>query len=146
MNNNIKSYLQNIQQEVLNTLSKEAFVSFSHIENFPTESGVYFIYDKNKTLVYIGAAMNIQHRCNQYIIASNTGATFRYNLIQNLMKPHNTIAEIKKMKQLNFKYALLIKNYYSAKFILVPGTKRNVAYEESIYISAFNLKLNKFNL
>lgn len=146
MNTNIKNYLQNIQQDVLNTLSQKTFVNFTNIKDFPTGSGIYFIYDKNKTLVYIGAAMNIQHRCNQYIKATNTGATFRYNLIQSQKKQKNTIKEIKKMKKLNALYADIIKNDYSAKFILIQGTKRDVAYEEAVYIAAFNLKLNKFNL
>lgn len=146
MNTSIEAYLQNIQQDVLSTLSAQNFIKFKYIENFPTESGIYFIYDKSNTLVYIGAAMNIQKRCNQYISPTNTGATFRYNLIQSQKKQKDTITEIKKMKKLNAIYVDIIKNDYMAKFIKVKGKKSDVAYEELVYIAAFKPKLNKFNL
>lgn len=146
MNAEIKEYLQNIQDNVLSTLCTENFIEFNDIDNFPTGRGIYFIYDKNKTLVYIGAAMNIQKRCKQYISSKNTGATFRYNLIQDEEEIKCTIKKIKDMIELNETYVDIIKNDYSAKFILIQKTEKDIAYEETVYIAAFNPKLNKFNL
>lgn len=146
MNENIINYLQNIKDDVSNILDNTDAVKFNDISNFPNESGIYFIYDQNSNLVYIGAAMNIQKRCKQYIYPKNTGATFRYNLIQKEKKTRKSISAIKKMEKLNSAYANIIKEHYSAKFILVSEDKRTIAYEESVYISAFNLPLNKFNL
>lgn len=145
MDKEITNYLDNIKKHVMCQLTNEESISFSEINKFPGCCGVYFIYDEDDELVYIGAGLNIKDRCSQYINRS-AGGTFRFNLIQNKELPNGTIKEIKANKQLNDKWIKKIKEEYKAKIIKVNGEERDIAYEEAVYIVAFKPLCNKFSL
>lgn len=147
-----KVLIDQVKSNIDDLLTTKQYADFSAIKQFPRSLGIYFIYNKNNDLEYIGAGNDIMIRCNQYISYTNTGATFRYNLIQYREKMFNsTIEEIKKNSTLNKKYAKEIKKNYKCKFITVNDfydgiDAQTIAYWESVCIIAYKPILNKFNL
>lgn len=145
MKKEIIDYLENIKKIVGDQLTNQELISFSDTDKFPNYGGVYFIYDKDDELVYIGAGLNIKKRCMQYV-SKGDGATFRFNLIQIKELPDTKISEIKSNKEINDKWIKKIKEEYKAKFIKVDGLEKDIAYEENVYIVAFKPICNKFSL
>lgn len=146
-----KIFINQMKTNIDNLLGIKQYTGFSSIEQFPKDLGIYFIFNENNDLEYIGAANNIKKRCKQYIGPRDTGATFRYNLIQNKVKPNLSIKAIKKCSALNYKYAKKIECDYKCKFITLSDfdnkiDKNIIAYWESVCIIAYKPILNKFNL
>ena len=146
MKNDIKSCLMLLKMSIENELNKQTAISFKNLNQFPTGSGVYFIYNEQNELIYIGAGMSIIDRCSQYIRPGDHGGTLRLNMIQKDLYPNEKIKKIKTMKSENDQYATIIETTCTARFIPVVGTEDDVAYEEAVYIAAFKPKYNKFKL
>ena len=59
--------------------------------SLPPEPGVYFFLNKNSTIIYIGKAINLRKRVNQYFLKQNYSDPFYAEKIKELVKNIQTI-------------------------------------------------------
>lgn len=111
----MKNFLNEISTTTLKYVDKKinkAILYNFHTKNFPEKRGVYFIYDKNGELVYIGCAhkaeRNLKARCSQYIHSGDIGATFTFKI----MRYDQSICNKDDMK----KAIAIIKQDYKIRF------------------------------
>ena len=111
------------------------FISFSDINNFPHQKGLYFIY-RNELLdtpLYIGSAYaktrTIKKRCMQYLQKGSGGESFR-GKIESLNRVDSSTAINE------------IKENYSIKFIILNKEEREIKQIEQFAIWCFSPKYN----
>ena len=51
------------------------------ISNLKHSPGVYLMYDKNNTVIYVGKAKDLQKRVSQYFLRPQAGKVFK--MVQN---------------------------------------------------------------
>ncbi|MFX0049404.1 MAG: excinuclease ABC subunit UvrC [Candidatus Hermodarchaeota archaeon] len=81
--------------------------------SLPNEPGVYFFLDKKSTIIYIGKAINLRKRVNQYFLKQNYSDPFYEEKIRELVKG---IQSIEFIVTENEKEAKILENIQIKKF------------------------------
>ncbi|MFX1288937.1 MAG: excinuclease ABC subunit UvrC, partial [Promethearchaeota archaeon] len=81
--------------------------------SLPNEPGVYFFLDKKSTIIYIGKAINLRKRVNQYFLKQNYNDPFYEEKIRELVKG---IQSIEFIVTENEKEAKILENIQIKKF------------------------------
>jgi excinuclease ABC subunit C len=76
-------------------------------KSLPNEPGVYFFLDKKSTIIYIGKAINLRKRVNQYFLKQNYADPFYEEKIRELVK---NIKSIEFIVTENEKEAKILEN------------------------------------
>lgn len=149
----MKNFLNEISNTTLKYVDKKinkAILYNFHTKNFPKKRGVYFIYDKNGELVYIGCAhkaeRNLKDRCSQYIHSGDTGATFTFKIMDDILhtpvikRDDQAICNKDDMK----KAIAIIKQDYKIRFLELDGNIKSSQIQllEMACITAYNPKYN----
>ncbi|MFX0002909.1 MAG: excinuclease ABC subunit UvrC [Promethearchaeota archaeon] len=83
-------------------------------KSLPNEPGVYLFLDKNRSVIYIGKALNLRKRVNQYFTKSHYNDPFYEEKINELVKH---IESIEYFVTENEKEALLLENIQIKKHL-----------------------------
>ncbi len=76
-------------------------------KSLPNETGVYLFLDNKKTVIYIGKALNLRKRVNQYFSKTHYNDPFYEEKIKELAK---NIHSIEYIVTENEKEALILEN------------------------------------
>jgi excinuclease ABC subunit C len=76
-------------------------------KSFPNEPGVYLFKDKEGTIIYVGKAINLKKRVNQYFLKSNYNDPFYEEKIKELV---SKIHSVEYIVTENEKEALILEN------------------------------------
>ena len=83
-------------------------------KSLPNEPGVYLFLDKAKTIIYVGKALNLKKRVNQYFLKSSYIDPYYEEKIKELVK---SIRSIEYIVTENEKEALLLENIQIKKHL-----------------------------
>jgi len=93
-------------------------------KSLPNEPGVYFFLNNKKTIIYIGKAINLRKRVNQYFLKTNYNDPFYEEKIKELVK---NIHSIDYIVTENEKEAKILENIQIKKYL----PRFNVAMRDS---------------
>ncbi|MFW9969744.1 MAG: excinuclease ABC subunit UvrC, partial [Candidatus Odinarchaeota archaeon] len=107
-------------------------------KSLPNEPGVYLFLDNNKTVIYIGKALNLKKRVNQYFTKSQYNDPYYEEKINELVK---NIHSIEYFVTENEKEALLLENIQIKKhlprFNVIMRDSKSYPWVAIFYSEAF---------
>jgi len=83
-------------------------------KSLPNEPGVYLFLDNKKTVIYIGKALNLRKRVNQYFSKAHYGDPFYEEKINELVR---NIQTVEYFVTENEKEALILENIQIKKYL-----------------------------
>jgi len=83
-------------------------------KSLPNEPGVYFFLNKKRTIIYIGKAINLKKRVNQYFLKTNYNDPYYEEKIKELVK---NIQSIEYIVTENEKEAKILENIQIKKYL-----------------------------